>query len=57
MIAHRLSTLRMADKLVVLKDGEICEMGSHEELIKAKGEYFKLYSLQLAALKNVGVEE
>lgn len=57
MIAHRLSTLRMADNLVVLKDGEICEMGSHEELIKAKGEYFKLYSLQLAALKNVGVEE
>lgn len=57
MIAHRLSTLRMADSLVVLKDGEICEMGSHEELIKAKGEYFKLYSLQLAALKNVGVEE
>jgi len=57
MIAHRLSTLRMADVLVVLKDGEICEMGSHEDLIKAKGEYFKLYSLQLAALKNVGVEE
>ena len=57
MIAHRLSTLRMADNLVVLKDGEICEMGSHEKLIKAKGEYFKLYSLQLAALKNVGVEE
>ena len=56
MIAHRLSTLRMADALVVLKDGEICEAGTHEELIKAKGEYFKLYSLQLAALKNVGVE-
>ncbi|MCQ2455860.1 MAG: ATP-binding cassette domain-containing protein [Clostridia bacterium] len=56
MIAHRLSTLRNADSLIVLKDGEICERGTHEELIRAKGEYFKLYSLQLAALKNVGVE-
>ncbi len=56
MIAHRLSTLRMADSLVVLKDGEICEVGTHDELIRAKGEYFKLYTLQLAALKNVGVE-
>ena len=56
MIAHRLSTLRMADSLIVLKDGEICESGSHDELIRAKGEYFKLYTLQLAALKNVGVE-
>ncbi len=57
MIAHRLSTLRIADRLIVLKDGEICERGTHEELIRAKGEYFKLYSLQLAALKNVGVED
>ena len=56
MIAHRLSTLRMADSLIVLKDGEICEVGTHDELIRAKGEYFKLYTLQLAALKNVGVE-
>lgn len=57
MIAHRLSTLRMADKLVVLKDGEICEAGTHDELIRRRGEYFKLYSLQLAALKSIGVEE
>ncbi len=56
MIAHRLSTLRMADSLIVLKDGKICESGSHDELIRAKGEYYKLYTLQLAALKNVGVE-
>ena len=56
MIAHRLSTLRMADSLIVLKDGRICESGSHDELIRAKGEYYKLYTLQLAALKNVGVE-
>jgi len=56
MIAHRLSTLRMADSLIVLKDGKICESGTHDELIRAKGEYYKLYTLQLAALKNVGVE-
>ncbi len=56
MIAHRLSTLRMADKLVVLKNGEICEEGTPAELLQKKGEYYKLYSLQLAALKNVGVE-
>ena len=57
MIAHRLSTLRMADKLIVLKDGESCEAGTHENLIRQRGEYFKLYSLQLAALKSIGVEE
>lgn len=57
MIAHRLSTLRMADELIVLKDGKICESGTHDELLRSRGEYFKLYSLQLAALKNVGVEE
>ena len=56
MIAHRLSTLRLADSLVVLKDGKICENGTHDELIRAKGEYYKLYTLQLATLKNVGVE-
>lgn len=56
MIAHRLSTLRMADSLIVLKDGKICESGTHNDLIRAKGEYYKLYTLQLAALKNVGVE-
>lgn len=56
MIAHRLSTLRIADTLLVLKDGKICESGTHDELIRAKGEYYKLYTLQLSALKNIGVE-
>ncbi len=57
MIAHRLSTLRMADKLIVLNSGRICEEGTHRELISSKGEYFKLYSLQMQAMKNIGVEE
>ncbi len=46
VIAHRLSTVQSADKIVVLKDGEIAEMGSHRELLEKKGEYGKLYALQ-----------
>ena len=57
IIAHRLSTLRSADKLIVIKDGTVCESGTHRELVELKGEYYKLYKLQLDALKNVGVEE
>ena len=40
MIAHRLKTIRNADQILVLKDGEIVERGSHEELIKINGLYF-----------------
>jgi len=40
--AHRLSTIRHADKIIVLQDGEIKEMGRHEKLIEARGKYFKL---------------
>ncbi|MEN8906395.1 MAG: ABC transporter ATP-binding protein [Clostridiales bacterium] len=40
MIAHRLATLRKADKLIVIKEGEIAEEGSHEELIDKKGIYY-----------------
>jgi len=48
IIAHRLSTVKRADKIIVLKDGEIVEIGSHEELIKKKGLYYKLCSVQFA---------
>ncbi len=48
IIAHRLSTIRDADKIVVLKGGVIVEEGSHEELLKQKGEYEKLYQNQFA---------
>ncbi|MBR4255957.1 MAG: ABC transporter ATP-binding protein, partial [Clostridia bacterium] len=57
MIAHRLSTLRDVDKLVVIENGKMPEYGSHDELIRKKGIYFNLYKLQLEALKNIGVEE
>jgi len=46
VIAHRLSTIQKADNIVVLRKGEIVEQGKHEELMKKKGEYFKLVSMQ-----------
>jgi ATP-binding cassette, subfamily B, bacterial len=47
IIAHRLSTVRNADKIVVLEDKAICEMGTHAELVKMKGGlYRKLYTVQ-----------
>ncbi len=48
VIAHRLSTVEKADKIIVLKDGKICEVGTHQELIDAKGEYRKLYEMQFS---------
>ena len=47
IIAHRLSTIQNADRIIVLKDGEIIEQGSHKELIKSSGEYAKLNQQQL----------
>ena len=46
IIAHRLSTIQNADRIIVLKDGEIIEQGTHSELIKASGEYSKLIQQQ-----------
>ena len=46
IIAHRLSTVKNADRIVVLKDGEVIEQGTHEELIKTAGEYLKLTQQQ-----------
>ena len=46
-IAHRLSTLRKADRLVVLDKGEIVEIGSHDQLMEARGAYYTLYQAQL----------
>jgi len=50
IIAHRLSTIRDADKIVVISDGRVVEAGDHDELLAAKGEYFKLYQNQFAGI-------
>lgn len=46
VIAHRLSTIQKADKIVVLRGGEIIEMGTHSDLLNTKGEYHRFHSLQ-----------
>ena len=46
IVSHRLKNVKGADKIVVLKNGEICEVGSYKELMEKKGEYYKLYVLQ-----------
>ncbi len=57
MIAHRLSTLKDADKLIVIEHGKMPESGTHKELLMQKGIYHKLYKLQMEAMKNIGIEE
>ena len=49
VVAHRLSTIREADVILVMRDGHIVEMGNHEELLKKGGFYAKLYNSQFAA--------
>lgn len=46
IVAHRLSTVQHADKIIVLKKGEIVEEGTHQELLKKKGMYYNLYEIQ-----------
>ncbi|HET7000868.1 MAG TPA: ABC transporter ATP-binding protein [Puia sp.] len=46
LISHRFSTVRMADRILVLQEGELIESGSHQELIDRKGKYAELFALQ-----------
>lgn len=46
VIAHRLSTVQNADKIVVINKGTIVEEGTHQELLSRKGAYFQLYNVQ-----------
>jgi subfamily B ATP-binding cassette protein MsbA len=56
VIAHRLSTVRRADRIVVLENGTITDMGPHEELMKKLGTYRRLYDLQFVELDQPRVE-
>ncbi len=46
IIAHRLATIQKADKIIVMEDGKIVEIGNHDELLRKKGYYSKLYNIQ-----------
>ncbi len=53
VIAHRLSTIRGSDRIVVLQDGEIVEIGNHDELMDRQGLYAKLYSMNYASFDDI----
>lgn len=46
IVAHRLSTIQHADKIIVMSHGEILEEGNHDELLAKRGRYYELYMLQ-----------
>ena len=54
-IAHRLSTLRNANRLVVMEKGEIVEVGTHAELLEKKGEFYKLVQTQAATSAAIAI--
>ncbi len=53
IIAHRLSTIKNADLILVMKDGDIIEVGNHDELLKKNGFYADLYNSQFESVKEV----
>jgi ABC-type multidrug transport system fused ATPase/permease subunit len=53
LIAHRQSTLRLADRIVVLSDGRVAEQGTHEDLLAVGGSYARLFRLQAAGYQEV----
>jgi ATP-binding cassette subfamily B multidrug efflux pump len=53
VIAHRLATIRGADRIIVLQDGEIIEMGNHDELMVLGGLYARLYSMNYASFDDI----
>jgi len=57
VIAHRLATIRGADRIIVLQDGKIIETGNHKELIQANGLYSHLYSMNYASFDDMPDEE
>ena len=52
IISHRFSTVRNADRIIVLDDGKIVEEGSHEELMRLEGKYAEAFRLQAEGYKD-----
>jgi ATP-binding cassette subfamily B protein len=57
VVAHRLSTIRAADQVLVVDGGEIVERGQHEELLQRRGAYYRLYQQQFAPAEEAEVPE
>ncbi|MED1725471.1 ABC transporter ATP-binding protein [Brevibacillus parabrevis] len=56
IVAHRLSTITHADKIIVMREGQIVEQGKHEELLEQKGVYYGLWSVQDLGIDRGGME-
>lgn len=56
VVAHRLSTIRNADKIIVVEHGAILEQGKHDELMRRKGHYYELYTRQFMAEQEAAVQ-
>lgn len=57
VIAHRLATIRGADRIIVLQNGEIVESGNHEQLMQGKGLYARLYNMNYASFDDISDSE
>ncbi|TGQ66101.1 ABC transporter ATP-binding protein [Mesorhizobium sp. M00.F.Ca.ET.186.01.1.1] len=57
VIAHRLATIRGADRIIVLQNGEIVESGNHEQLMERKGLYARLYNMNYASFDDISEED
>lgn len=57
MIAHRLSTARNADQIIVLEKGRICEIGTHNQLLSRNGKYAKMWQIQTESVMGNGEKD